>query len=225
MHHTGGFCQPDTACGSNVGYRQGYASSAGSGWALSVSAGYRLDRLRFELTARQHSGSMNRGTHSKARHDAYGIASHSIVSMSSAGSLRTQTMALGLYYDVTAGSATSYLGAGIGLTRAAVTGSYLESVFSCSTELTCAGIRSMSHNQIAFDLHGWGISRHLYGGVDYDLGEPFLIGMKLAYHFFADVGDSARKGSAPQMRPLDASVGGVNRFSFSVGVKYALGRK
>ena len=226
MHHTGKSCLPGAACQNHLEYRQDYASHGGSGLNFSASAGYRHNKLRFEITALQHAGTMNHGFSSLANVDANGIRDHSVYSVATNGRLRTHTVALGFYRDVTAGAATSYLGAGIGLTQTAADGIYYEPGNSFESALSCTGSRcSVSHHDShAFDVRGWGISRHLYGGVDYDFGAPFLLGAKLAYSFFADLQGAGRDDLAPGMRSAAMSVGGINRLSFSVGIKYGLGK-
>ena len=224
MHHTGESCLPGAACQNHLEYRQDYASHGGSGLNFSASAGYRISRLRFEITAMQHAGTMNNGYSSLAHVDAIGIRDHRKHSVATAGNLRTRTMALGIYRDVTAGAATSYLGAGIGLTRTAADGIYYEPTYSCESALSCAGSHFVSRNSHAFDARDWGISRHLYGGVDYDIGAPFLLGMKLAYSFFAGVQEAGQEELASGMQSVGMSVGGINHLSFSVGIKYALGK-
>ena len=226
MHSAGESCYSGAACQDNSGYRLDYASHGGSGLNFSAGAGYRLKKMRFEVTASQHAGGMNNGFHSPGYYDANGMRDRSTtVYIGTTGDLRTLTMAFGIYRDVTAGAATSYLGAGVGLSQTVADGIYYEPGSSCVAEPTCAADRSVARSSHTFfHVRGWGISRHLYGGVDYDFGAPFLLGVKLAYNFFADLQEAGRDDPAPGMRSAAMSVGGINRLSFSVGIKYGLGK-
>ena len=97
--------------------------------------------------------------------------------------LAVRTLSLNAYHDFAFAESRVmlYLGAGLGLSFVELSGLYFSSEYSCISQ-PCGGRPAAEYNSLQdVDLSDSGLSKQLFAGTDYRLGDKLLLGLKASY--------------------------------------------
>ena len=191
--HQAGFnddtlCYPAFVCdGAPAGYRWFYDLESDSGMALELAAGRAWNGWRTEISlARLDNDIDQRFTGIEFLNgDPVRLIEQNdyrISTRASAGDLLIHSLAFNVYRDFpAAGGWIPYLGAGIGAARAELTALYFEERYTCISEVCQGRPRSEFDSLQLADLSDTVYTAQIFAGADYDIGNRFKLGLKLAW--------------------------------------------
>ena len=144
--------------------------------------------------------------------------------------LTVHALLLSAYYDVplSGSPVTFYLGAGVGLSFAELSGLRYRSRYGCADEARCRDPERYDGRQDV-DLTDTVPSVHAHAGFDYPLGDRLLLGLKLTSSWMDDMrqrdpyADHAVPGMTSFTRISGVSGAPINYGTLLLSVKYLLG--
>ena len=145
-------------------------------------------------------------------------------SMASVDDLTVHTLSLNAYYDIPLARSrvTPYLGAGLGLSFAELSGLHFQSHYACTDDTRCERPERYNSRQDA-DLSDTVPSAHLHAGADYRLSDRLLLGLKLSYSLVDDIDHRGTYvyHAIPDLTNFNR-ISGINYWSFLLNLKYLL---
>ena len=144
--------------------------------------------------------------------------------------LTVHALLLSAYYDVplSGSRVTLYLGAGVGLSFAELSGLHYRSRYACADDVRCRQPERYNGRQNV-DLTDTVPSVHAHAGFDYRLGDRLLLGLKLTSSWMDDMrqrdayADHAVPGMTSFTRISGVSGAAINYGTLLLTVKYLLG--
>ena len=238
-HNRDTTCYPDDDCshlpgGMPAGYRWSYILHPDVSPAFELAVGRTFHPVRLELSASRRTFDMEQeftglsyadGSARVPAQDS-GYASSA---MTGVDDLTVHALLLSAYYDVPlAGSrVTLYLGAGVGLSFAELSGLYYRSRYRCADGAHCRQPERYDGRQ-GVDLTDTVPSVHAHAGFDYRLSDRLLLGLKLTSSWMDDMrrrdaySDHAVPGMSSFTRISGVSGAAINYGTLLLSVKYLL---
>ena len=228
MRHTDMFvsdsCAGSGVCELQTGGRWNYSLNVPRSWTMQLNGGYEMSKVRLELAVERQSSVMDQSftTHAPSQNSNIVLpANYRIERM---GELKTSSVILGAYYVIRREKAAAYLGGGLGLTQSIVADVLYDDPDSCTPGQICHRV-PISHKMSGHEeLRDMGLSQHLSAGLDYDIGNQFLIGLKLTYRRLADVHQTVDYEFRPDIGSADTTIGGIYSLSAVFSLKYLFRR-
>ncbi len=232
-------CYPNDDCshlpgGMPSGYRWSYFLHPDIATAFELAVGRTFQPFRLELSAsrrafdveQEFTGLSYLDGAPRVRAEDSGYTSGATTGVDD---LTISTLMFSAYYDVPLADSrvTLYLGAGVGLSLAELSGLHYQSRYSCTDDTRCERPERYDSRQNV-DLTDTVPSVHAHVGVDYLLGDSLLLGLKLTSNWM----DDARQRDAYAYHPVPGmssftSISGVSDTAINYGsllltVKYLL---
>ena len=233
-------CYPNDPCFGQgglhdiEGYRWFYDIDARAGASNEGALGARLgERLRAEFFFEAQEGD----AHSHFKHIEYLDGSDTVinpespietVSRASARSWRGQTLGINGYYDIpNATPVTPFVGVGIGATFHEVSDESFNITYHAEDE-TPYDPPGLSFYESNYEgrTRGWALSKMLYFGANYALGDQMMLGLKITHSRRGDFEDGEKKYSQHPMNSVDpdfkfhetySNIGGGWAWKFVIG--------
>ena len=233
-HNRDTTCYPTRDCrrlpgGMPSGYRWYYDLNPGTGTAFELAVGRAFDPVRLELAVNRQTIDLEQQFTGSTYLDGSAIvpvenSGYTSSSTASVDGLTIHTLSLNAYYDVSLAHSrvTPYLGAGLGLSFAELSGLHFRSQFVCTDDTRCE--RPERYNGLQdIDLTDTVASAHLHAGADYRLSDRLLLGLKLSYSMAGDMGrrDAYAYHAVPDLTNF-TRISGINYWSLLINVKYLL---
>ena len=206
---------------SHGGYRWNYAVDTDTGLQYDLAAGWRWDRLRFEIAAGQ---SRNSATHSfrGLRFLNGGVPGDRNPADASGGDsgidrVEIRSLFASIYYDFAErGGFIPYLGAGIGKADFTVESVRFSSIFINDNR------RIIQDTDMSDSIYAW----QAHAGLDYRMRRNLLAGVKVSYTNFNDFSDTEPYDEHTREPNLTSTTrfAGINRWSALFTVKYLFGQ-
>ena len=226
-------CYPEDDCDDRDvgGYRWFYDLDADTGSLLEIAVGRSFGNLRLELSASLRENDIDQEFTGITYLDgstrvAKATSNYSSKTRASVDDLETRTLSLNAYYDFPLEDSriTPYLGAGVGVSYVKLSGLVFEAEYACSAG--CDYQPAEYYNSFQDEsLSDTVFSKHLHVGADYDLGDGFLLGMKLSYSMVDDMRDKGYYVDHPiPDLPNHTKIRDMDHWSLSLGLKYLFGR-
>ena len=224
-------CYPNDLCdGTPGGYRWFYDLPSDLGTAFEIAIGRNFGGVRLEVSASQRSNNIKQEFTDITFRDGSPIlpnvdSNYTSTSKTSVDALATRTLSLNAYHDFSLAEnrIMPYLGAGLGLSSIELTGLYFSSEYSC-INAPCTGRPAAEYNSLQdVALSDSGLSRHLFVGADYRLGDRLLLGLKASYSWVDDLEDTSRYDVHPVSGTNNTEISGIDPWSMMLGFKYLLG--
>ena len=238
-HNQDTTCYPNDDCshlagGMPSGYRWSYLLHPDIAAAFELAVGRTFHPVRLELSASRRTFEMEQEFTGLSYVDGSArvpAQDSGYTSSNTAGvdDLTVHALSLSAYYDVPlAGSrVTLYLGAGVGLSYAELSGLHYRSRYGCTDEARCQQPERFDGRQDV-DLSDTIPSVHAHAGVDYRLSDRLLLGLKLTSSWMDDMRqrDAYAYHAVPGMtsftRISGVSGAAINYGSLLLTVKYLL---
>ena len=228
-------CYPNNDCTGKAsigGYRWFYDLDADRGSMFEIAIGRRFGNLRLELSVNQRENDLDQEFTGITYLDGSAIvpkemSSYSSQTTVSIDGLKTRTLLLNIYYDFPLAHSriTPYLGAGVGLSHVRLSGLFFRDEFSCTSG--CSATPSEAEYYDSWqdeDLSDTVFSKHLYAGADYNLGDRFLLGLKVSYSLVNDMRDKGRYIEHPiPGQPNHTKISDMDHWSLTLDLKYLFG--
>ena len=232
-------CYPDDDCshlpgGMPSGYRWSYLLHPDIGTAFELAVGRTFHTIRLEVSASRRAFDMEqefRGTSYLGGAPRAPVDDSGYRSSATAGvdALTVHTLAVNAYYDfpLSRSPVTLYLGAGVGLSFAELSGLHYQGTYTCADDRGCERPERYSGRQ-DIDLSDTVPSVHAHAGVDYRLNERLLLGLKLTSNWMDDMRqrDAYAYHAIPGMTSFTTISGvsgtAINYGSLLLTVKYLL---
>ena len=233
-HNRDNTCYPTRDCrhlpdGMPSGYRWYYDLNPGTGAAFELAVGRAFDPVRLELSVSRQTIDLEQQFTRATYLDGSAIvpaenSGYTSSSTASVDGLTVHTLSLNAYYDVslTRSRVTPYLGAGLGLSFAELSGLRFRSQFVCADDARCE--RPERYNGLQdIDLSDTVASAHLHAGADYRLSDRLLLGLKLTYSLVDDIGrrDAYAYHVIPDLTNF-TRISGISYWSLLINFKYLL---
>ena len=229
-HNRDNICYPNDLCsGTPGGYRWYYDLPSDLGAALEVAFGRKFSGVRLEVSASQRSNNVEQEFTDITFLDGSPIlpnedSNYTSTSTTRVDALAVRTLSLNAYHDFSFAEnrVMPYLGAGVGLSSMELSGLYFSSEYSCINQ-PCGGRPAAEYNSLQdVDLSDSGLSKQIFAGADYRLGDKFLVGVKASYIWVDDLEDTSPYEVHPLPIPNDTEISGINPWSMMLGFKYVL---
>ena len=235
-HNRDTTCSPLDDCrhlpgGMPTGYRWFYDLHPDTGPAFELAVGRTFHAFRLELAASRQAFDVEQEFTGVSYLDGSsiraGVADSGYTSsvMYSVDDLTVHTLSLNAYYDVPLARSRvmPYLGAGLGIAFAELSGLHFQSRYTCTDDTRCDGPERYNSRQDD-DLSDTVPAAHVHAGADYRLGDRLLLGLKLSYSL---VGDIRHRGTyvyhaIPDLTNFNR-ISGISYWSFLLNLKYLLG--
>ena len=118
---------------------------------------------------------------------------------------------------------TPYVGAGLGVSFAELSGLHFSEHYSCTDASRCENPERYNGRQDV-DMSDTVASVHFHAGADYGLGERLAVGVKLSYSLTEDMQEHhAYTHHALPGMSNEARVSGIGYGSLMINLKYRLG--
>ena len=232
-------CYPNDDCshlpgGTPSGYSWSYLLHPDIGTALELAVGRTFRPVRLELSASRRAFDVEQEFNGLSYLDGsprVPAEDSGYTSRATAGvdALTVHTLSLNAYYDVplSGSRVTLYLGAGVGLSYAELSGLHYQGRYVCTDDARCERPERYDGRQDV-DLTDTVPSVHAHAGVDYRLSESLLLGLKLTSNWMDDIRqrDAYTSHAIPGMTSFTAISGvsgaAINYGSLLFTVKYLL---
>ena len=235
-------CYPNDDCshlpgGMPSGFRWSYVLHPDMATAFELAVGRTFHPVRLELSASRRAFDVEQeftglsyldgSTRVPAEDNRYTSSVTTGVD-----DLTIHTLSLSAYYDVplSGSRVTLYLGAGVGLSFAELSGLHYRSGYACMEDSRCERPETYGSRQ-DIDLTDTVPSLHAHAGIDYRLSERLLLGLKLTSSWMDDMRqrDAYTNHAVPGMTSL-TSISGVSGAAINFGsllltLKYLLPMK
>lgn len=183
-------CYPTNSCVSEpTGYRWFYDLEADTGSNFEIAVGRSFGEYRVEIAASNRESDLNQVFDSITHLDGSALLSattdnYSYSDETRMDSISAVSITLNLYMDLPLDNlpVDSYIGAGVGLSRAKLSGLYFSSQYECVREPCEAEYPASFYNshQVA-NLMDTVLNANISAGVDYVVHENVSLGLKLSY--------------------------------------------
>ena len=226
-------CYPDDDCrhlagGRPTGYRWFYDLHAASGTAVELAVGRFFGDTRIEVGLTQRRSAVAQAFAGITYLDGSPLvpatdSAYESMSNASTDDLTVRSLSVNVYRDFPlAYGITPYLGAGLGMSSAELSGIHYEGRYRCRPAVSCDNPGQYDGLQ-HIDLSDIVPSGHVHAGVDVDLGSGILIGLKLSYNRVSDI-DGSHGYSEHKVPGLTSftRISEIDRWSLLVGAKYLL---
>ena len=191
-------CYPNDDCshlpgGMPAGYRWSYVLHPDIAAAFELAVGRTFHPVRLELSVSRRTFDMEQEFTGLSYVDGSARApaqDSGYASSTTAGvdDLTVHALLLSAYYDVPLSDSrvTLYLGAGVGLSFAELSGLHYRSRYRCTDDARCQQPERYNGRQ-DIDLTDTVPSVHAHAGVDYRLSDRLLLGLKLTSSWMDDM--------------------------------------
>ncbi len=229
-HNRDNICYPNDLCsGTPEGYRWFYDLPSDLGTVFEVAFGRDFGEVRLEVSASQRSNNVEQEFTGITLLDGSPIlpnedSNYTSTSTARVDALAVRTLSLNAYHDFSFAEnrIMPYLGVGLGLSFMELSGLYFSSEYSCINQ-PCEGRPAAEYNSLQdVDLSDSGLSKQIFVGVDYRLGDKLLIGVKASYIWVDDLEDTSPYEVHPLPIPSDTEISGINPWSMVLGFKYLI---
>lgn len=183
-------CYPTNSCPTEpTGYRWFYDLDADAGTNFEAAVGRSFGKYRIETAASNRESDLNQAFDSITLLDGSALLSattdnYSYSDETRMDSISAVSITLNLYMDLPLDNlpVDSYIGAGVGLSRAKLSGLYFSSQYECVREPCDAEYPASFYNshQVA-NLMDTVLNANISAGADYDVHENVSLGLKLSY--------------------------------------------
>ena len=232
-------CYPNDDCshlagGMPSGYRWSYLLHPDIGTAFELAVGRTFHPFRLELSTSRRAFDMEQEFRGSSYLDGYARvrvedSGYTVSSAAGVDDLTVHTLAFNAYYDfpLSGSPITLYLGAGVGLSFAELSGLHYRGTYTCTDDRPCERPERYDGRQ-DIDLTDTIPSVHAHAGVDYRLNERLLLGLKLTSNWMDDMRqrDAYAYHAVPGMTSFTAISGvsgaAVNYGSLLLTVKYLI---
>ena len=229
-HNRDNICYPNDLCsGTPEGYRWFYNLPSDLGTAFEVAVGRDFGDVRVEVSVSQRSNNIEQEFTDITFLDGSPIlpnedSNYTSTNTTRVDALAARTLSLNAYHDFAFAESrvTLYLGAGLGLSFVELSGLYFSSEYSCISQ-PCGGRPAAEYNSLQdVDLSDSGLSKQLFAGTDYRLGDKLLLGLKASYSWVDDLVDTSPY--EVHLFPImnDTEISRINPWSMMLGLKYLL---
>ena len=153
-----------------------------------------------------------------------GDSNYTSTSTTRVDALAVRTLSLNAYHDFSFAEnrVMPYLGAGLGLSFMELSGLYFSAEYSCINQ-PCGGRPAAEYNSLQdVDLSNSGLSKQLFAGADYRLGDRLLLGLKASYSWVDALEDTSPYEVHPLPITNDTEISGISPWSMILGFKYLL---
>ena len=238
-HNRDTTCYPNDDCshlpgGMPAGYKWSYILHPDVSPAFELAVGRTFHPVRLELSVSRRTFDMEQeftglsyvdgSARVPARDSGYASSTTAGVD-----DLTVHALLLSAYYDVplSGSRVTLYLGAGVGLSFAELSGLHYRSRYRCTDEARCRQPERYNGRQDV-DLSDTIPSVHAHAGFDYRLSDRLLLGLKLTSSWMDDMrqrdayADHAVLGMTSFTRISGVSGTAINYGSLLLSVKYLL---
>ena len=228
-------CYPTNLCPRTPdGYRWFYDLDPDSGTAFDLAVGRSLNALRFEISASGNSSGIEQTFTGIAYHDGTPVlpdtdSDFANTAETAVDGFSTQTLSFSAYraFPAAVSGIEPYVGIGVGLSRARLSGLYFRSEYTC-VRAPCAGRPAAEYNSHQnTDLTDTVWSGQVHAGVDYPLADGrYAVGLKLSYRAVGDM--EVQAGYLTHPIPDEVStnaISEIDHWSLTVGVKYRFGAR
>ena len=229
-HNRDNICYPNFRCsGTPEGYRWFYDLPSDLGTAFEVAVGRDFGDVRVEVSVSQRSNNVEPEFTDITFLDGSPILPNEDSNYTSTNTTRVDALAaralsLNAYHDFAFAESRVmlYLGAGLGLSFVELSGLYFSSEYSCISQ-PCGGRPAAEYNSLQdVDLSDSGLSKQLFAGTDYRLGDKLLLGLKASYSWVDDLVDTSPYEVHPVPIMNDTEISRINPWSMMLGLKYLL---
>jgi len=228
-------CYPTRDCGQlaggmPAGYRWFYDLRPETGAAFELAVGRTFTPIRLELSISRQSLDLEQEFTGLTYLDGSApvpATDSGYASRTTAGvdGLTLHTLAFNAYYDLPLPQSrvTPYVGAGLGVSFAEVSGLHFSEHYRCTDATRCENPERYNGRQDV-DMADTVASVHFHAGADYRLGERLLLGVKLSYSLTDDMQERhAYTYHALPGMTNEALVSGIGYGSLMINFKYFLG--
>lgn len=223
-------CYPTNLCpGTPDGYRWFYDLDPDSGTAFDLAVGRSLNAVRLEISASSNSSGIEQTFTGITYFDGTPVlpdpdSDFANTAETAVDGFSTQTLSLSAYrvFPAAIPGIEPYVGIGVGLSRAKLSGLYFRSEYTC-VHAPCAGRPASEYNSHQnTDLTDTVWSGQFHAGVDYPLaGNRYALGLKLSYRAVGDM--EVRAGYLTHPIPDEMNVtmiGEINQWSLTGEIRY-----
>ena len=234
-HNQDTTCYPTRDCGHLPGgmpggYRWFYDLRPETGAAFELAVGRTFTPIRVELSFGRQSLDLEQEFTGLTYLDGsvpVPATDSGYASRTTAGvdGLTLHTLALNAYYDLPLPQSrvTPYVGAGLGVSFAELSGLHFSEHYSCTDASRCENPERYDGRQDV-DMSDTVASVHFHAGADYRLGERLAVGVKLSYSLTEDIREHhAYTYHALPGMSNDALVSGIGYGSLMINLKYLFG--
>ena len=228
-------CYPTRDCrhlpgGMPSGYRWSYDLHSDTGAAFELAMGRTFRSVRLELAVSRQRIGLEQAFTGSTYLDGSTIvpaadSGYTSASTASVDDLTIHTLSVNAYYDVPLprSRVTPYLGVGLGLAFAELSGLHFQIRYACTDDTRCDRPERYDGRQDV-DLSDTVPVAHVHAGADYRLSDRLLLGLKLSYSLTDDVGsrDAYAYHAIPGLTSF-TGISGINYGSFLLHLKYLLG--
>ena len=235
-HNRDTTCYPNEDCsllpgGMPSGYRWFYDLHSDTGAAFEFAVGRTFHPVRLELAIGRQAMDVAQQFTGSTYLDGSAIvpvadSGYTASSTSGVDDLTLHTLSLNAYYDVPLARSrlTPYLGAGLGVAFAELSGLYYQGRYACADDTRCE--RPERYNgRHDVDLSDTVPAAHLHAGADYRLSDRLRLGLKLSYSMSDDMGsrDAYVYHAVPGLTSF-TRISGIQYWSLLLNLKYLLRR-
>lgn len=228
-------CYPTRDCrhlpgGMPSGYRWSYDLHPDTGAAFELAVGRTFRLVRLELAVSRQEIDLEQAFTGSTYLDGSAIvplpdSGYASTSTASVDDLTLHTLSVNAYYDVPLprSRVTPYLGVGLGLSFADLSGLHFQIRYACTDDARCQRPGRYDGRQDV-DLSDTVAVAHVHAGADYRLSDRLLLGLKLSYSLTGDMGsrDAYAYHAVPGLTSF-TGISGINYGSFLLNLKYLLG--
>ena len=213
--------------GMPTGYRWFYDLHPDTGAAFELAVGRTFRPIRLELAVSRQMIDLEQAFTGATYLDGSPIvpvadSGYASTGRGSVDDLTIHTLSLNAYYDLPLARSrvTPYLGVGLGLSFAELSGLHYQSQYVCTDDTRCERPERYNGRQDV-DLSDTVPSAHLHAGADYRLSDRLLLGLKLSYSLADDMGsrDAYTYHAVPGLTSF-TGISGINYGSFLLSLKY-----
>ena len=233
-HNRDTTCYPNDDCrhlpgGMPAGYRWFYDLHPDTGAAFELAVGRTFRVFRLELAASRQAFDVEQKFTGATYLNGSAImpaadSGYASTSTAKADALTLHTLSLNAYYDVPLARSrvTPYLGVGLGLSFAELSGLHYQGQYACTDATRCERPERYNGRQDT-DLSDTVPAAHLHAGADYRLSDRLLLGLKLSYSLMDDMDsrDAYTYHAVPGMTSF-TDISGIRYWSFLLNLKYLL---
>lgn len=211
------------------GYRWFYDLHPDTGAAFELAVGRTFRPVRLELAVSRQVIGLEQAFSGATYLDGSPIvpvadSGYTSTSTASVDDLTLHALSVNAYYDVPLSRSriTPYLGIGLGLSFAELSGLHFQSRYTCTGDTPCERPERYNAHQDV-DLSDTVLAAHVHAGADYRLSHRLLLGLKLSYSLMGDMGsrDAYTYHGVPDLTNF-TRISGINYWSFLLNLKYLL---
>ena len=232
-------CYPNDDCshlpgGMPTGYRWSYLLHPDIGTAFELAVGRTFHPFRLELSASRRAFDMEQEFRGSSYLDGAARvpvedSGYAVSGTAGVDDLTVHTLSFNAYYDfpLSGSPLTFYLGAGVGLSFAELSGLHYQGTYTCADDRRCDRPERYNGRQ-DIDLTDTVPSVHAHAGLDYRLNDRLVLGLKLTSNWMDDLRqrDAYAYHAIPGMTSFTAISGvsdaAINYGSLLLTVKYLL---